>query len=49
MPGSAVKLSFINPYSLAGVATFFVSYRTRNLILSVGIGMVLFLVLGKVM
>lgn len=49
LPGSAVKLSFINPYSLAGVVTFIVSYRTRNLILSVGIGMVLFLVLGKVM
>lgn len=49
LPGSAVTLSFINPYSLAGVVTFIVSYRTRNLILSVGIGMVLFLVLGKVM
>jgi branched-subunit amino acid transport protein len=49
MPGSPDKLSLFNPYSLAGVATFLVSYRTRNLILSVGIGMVLFLLLGKVL
>ena len=38
LPGSAAKLSLINPYSLAGVVTFVISYRTRNLILSVGGG-----------
>ena len=49
LPGLAVKLSLINPYSLAGVATFIVSYRTRNLILSVGIGIGVFFLLGLVM
>ena len=49
LPGSAAKLSLINPYSLAGVVTFVISYRTRNLILSVGIGMGVYLVLGMVM
>jgi len=49
LPGSAVKLSFVNPYSLAGVVTFIISYRSKNLIVSVGIGMALFLVLGKVL
>ena len=49
LPGTAAKLSLINPYSLAGVVTFIISYRTKNLILSVVCGMILFLVLGKVM
>jgi len=49
LPGPAMKLSLINPYSLAGVGTFIISFRTRNLILSVGIGMGVYLVLGMVM
>jgi branched-subunit amino acid transport protein len=49
LPGPAMKLSLINPYSLAGAVTFMVSCRTRNLILSVGVGMGLFIVLGKVL
>ncbi len=49
LPGPAVKLSLINPYSLAGVVTFIISYRTKNLILSAGIGMGVFLMLGKVL
>jgi branched-subunit amino acid transport protein len=49
LPGPAVKLSLINPYSLAGVVTFIISYRTKNLILSVGIGMGVYLILGRVM
>ena len=49
LPGPAVKLSLINPYSLAGVATLIVSYRTRNLILSVGGGIGVFFLLGLVM
>jgi branched-subunit amino acid transport protein len=48
LPGPAMKLSLINPYILAGVATFIVSYRTRNLVISVMVGMALFLLLGKV-
>lgn len=49
LPGPGVKLSLINPYSLAGTVTFLVSWRTRNLIISVAGGMVLFWVLGMVM
>ena len=49
LPGPAMKLSLINPYSLAGVATFIISYRTRNLILSVGGGIGIFFLLGLVM
>ena len=49
MPGPGAKLSLINPYSLAGVATFLISWRTKNLILSVVGGIVLFLVLGKIL
>jgi branched-subunit amino acid transport protein len=45
-PGPAGKLSLLNPYILAGAGTFFLSYRTRNLILAAGGGMLLFLVLG---
>jgi branched-subunit amino acid transport protein len=48
LPGPAAKLSLINPYSLAGVATFIISYRTRNLIIAVVTGMVVYLLLGKV-
>jgi len=49
LPGPAAKFSLINPYSLAGVVTFIVSFRSKNLILSVGIGMGVYLVLGRVM
>ena len=49
LPGPAMKLSLINPYSLAGVVTFIISYRTRNLILSVGGGIGVFFLLGLVM
>ena len=49
LPEPAMKLSLINPYSLAGVATFVISYRTRNLILSVGGGIGIFFLLGLVM
>jgi len=49
LPGPAMKLSLINPYTLAGAVTFVVSYRTRNLIISVGIGMGVFFLLGMVM
>jgi len=48
LPGPALKLSLINPYSLAGAVTFLISYRTRNLILSVGVGMGSFWLLGGV-
>jgi branched-subunit amino acid transport protein len=48
-PGPAGKFSLLNPYILAGTGTFVLSYRTRNLILAAGGGMVLFLVLEGVM
>ena len=49
LPGPGMKVSLINPYILAGVVTFIVSYRTRNLIISVVTGMGVYLVLGIVM
>jgi branched-subunit amino acid transport protein len=45
-PGPEGKLSIMNPYILAGLVTFLASYRTKNLILSVAVGMGVFLVLG---
>jgi branched-subunit amino acid transport protein len=48
MPAPASDLSLINPWSLAGALTFFAAYRTKNLIISVGVGMVVFWVLGGV-
>ena len=49
LPGPEMKLSLINPYSLAGVVTFIVSCRTRNLILAVGGGVGVFFLLGLIM
>ena len=46
IPAPAASLSLVNPWSLAGAVTFFVSWRTRNLILSVGVGLAVFWVLG---
>jgi branched-subunit amino acid transport protein len=48
-PGPAPQMSVVNPYLMAGVVTFLISWRTRNLIISVGGGIVLFLLLGRVM
>ena len=48
MPGTGMNLSLINPWSLAGAVTFFISYRTRNLIVSVGVGVGVFWILGMV-
>ena len=47
--GDKAAVSLVNPYSLAGAATFFISYRTKNLILSVGVGMGVFWGLRMVM
>jgi branched-subunit amino acid transport protein len=49
LPEPVGKLSLVNPYILAGVATFIVSYRTKNLIISVAIGIGVYFVLGMVM
>lgn len=48
LPGDGMDLSLINPWSLAGTVAFFISWRTRNLIVSVGVGMVLFWILGGI-
>jgi len=45
-PGTEGKLSLVNPHILAGAGTFFLSWRTRNLILSVAGGMGVFFLLG---
>ena len=49
LPRPAAGLSLINPYSLAGAVTFIISWRTRSLIISVGVGIGVFWVLGTVM
>lgn len=46
LPGKGGSISLINPWVLAGGFTLFFSCRTRNLILSVGCGVGMFLVLG---
>ena len=45
MPAPAARFSLINPWSLAGAAAFYISYRTRNLIVSVGVGSALYFLL----
>ena len=42
--GSVVDLA--NPYLLAGIPTLLVSYRTKNLLLSVAVGIGVYVVLG---
>ena len=42
LPGDGPSLSLVNPWVIAGGLTLLVSCRTRNLILSVGCGVVLF-------
>ena len=49
LPGPELTLSLINPYSLAGAVTFLISYRTRNLLLAVGGGILTYLLLRMVM
>ena len=46
LPAPGSELSLVNPWVLAGSVTFILSYRTRNLIVSVGLGIVVFWVLG---
>ena len=49
MPGPQNRFSLLNPWILAGAITFFLSYRTRNLIVSVGGGIAVFWILGGIM
>lgn len=44
--GSSENVLIMNPYLLAGIPTLLVSYHTRNLLLSVGVGMIIYLLLG---
>ena len=44
--GGAGNVQIMNPYLLAGIPTLLISYRTRNLLLSVAMGMIIYLVLG---
>jgi branched-subunit amino acid transport protein len=44
--GGAENVLIMNPYLLAGIPTLLVSYRTRNLLLSVGVGVIIYMVLG---
>ncbi len=46
LPGKSPSLSLFNPWVFAGALTLFISCRTKNLILSVGCGVGMFLVLG---
>jgi len=49
LPGNSPSVSLSNPWILAGGLTFFISYRTRNLILSVGSGIAAFFILGQLL
>ena len=49
LPENGQTLSPVNPWILAGGLTLFVSYRTRSLILSVGSGITVFFILGKLL
>ncbi len=48
MPGTAHRFSLLSPWSIAGAVTFFVSYRSKNLLLSVGTGMAVFWITGGI-
>ena len=48
MPGPENRFSLLNPWILAGAVTFFLSFRTRNLIVSVGGGIAVFWILGGI-
>jgi branched-subunit amino acid transport protein len=41
------NIHILNPYLLAAIPTLLVSYRTRNLLLSVVVGVILYLILGR--
>ena len=45
MPAPATGLSLINPWSMAGALTFYISFRTRNLVVSAGVGLAFYLLL----
>ena len=49
LPAPEGKFTMVNPWILAGLFTFLVSYRTKNLILAVGVGVFLFWVLGGIL
>ena len=46
LPESGTSISLFNPWILAGSLTLFISHRTKNLILSVGCGIMVFFILG---
>ena len=48
LPAPEGEFSLVNPWVLAGAVTFFISYRTRNLIVSVSVGVGVFWILGMV-
>jgi branched-subunit amino acid transport protein len=48
LPENRPSISLVNPWTLAGALTLFVSFRTKSLILSVGCGVVVFVLLGIV-
>ena len=48
LPAPDTRLSLVNVYSLAGAVTFILSCRTKNLVLSVLVGMTVYLFLGWV-
>ena len=39
--------TIFNPYLVAGTATLFLSFRTRNILVSAASGIVLFMILGR--
>lgn len=47
-PGDDSYIRIMNPYLLAGVPTLLIAYRTRNLLLSVGAGVIVYILLGLI-
>jgi branched-subunit amino acid transport protein len=47
LPENSNTVSLVNPWTISGGLTLFISYRTRSLVLSVGCGIAVFLILGK--
>jgi branched-subunit amino acid transport protein len=43
MPDGVPEFSVSNPFLVAGIASVFISWRTKNLLLTIGLGMMIFL------
>ena len=49
LPADGPSISLVNPWVLAGGLTLFLSWRTKSLLLSVGSGIAVFFILGRLL